>query len=88
LAILQPRMLNIGKIWTRGSREGQYVDVSMHGDLWPHGGPVLNSVAEPHHFFAVPAPGENLYTAPASEATVPAPIPYYMLRQIFKKNKS
>jgi hypothetical protein len=33
----------------------------------------LSSVAEPHHFNAAPAPGENFDAAPAPAAPAPAP---------------
>jgi hypothetical protein len=35
---------------------------------------VLSSVAEPHNFYAAPAPGKNFYAAPAPAA--PAPVSY------------
>jgi hypothetical protein len=35
---------------------------------------ISSSVAEPHHFYAVPAPGENFDAAPAAPAA-PAPTP-------------
>jgi hypothetical protein len=35
----------------------------------------FNSVAEPHHFYAAPAPGEKFYAAPAPAAPAPAPAP-------------
>jgi hypothetical protein len=28
----------------------------------------FTNVAEPHHFYAAPAPGENFYAAPAAPA--------------------
>jgi hypothetical protein len=34
---------------------------------------ILISVAEPHHFYAAPAPGENFDAAPAPAAPAPAP---------------
>jgi hypothetical protein len=33
---------------------------------------VDSSVAEPHHFYAAPAPGENFDSAPAAPALAPA----------------
>jgi hypothetical protein len=36
---------------------------------------VQNSVGEPHHFYAAPAPGENFDAAPAT----PAPAPTLLL---------
>jgi hypothetical protein len=36
---------------------------------------IFSSVAEPHHFYAAPAPGENFDAAPAPAAPVPAPAP-------------
>jgi hypothetical protein len=35
------------------------------------GQPVVNSVAEPHHFEAAPAPGKNFDAAPAAPAPAP-----------------
>jgi hypothetical protein len=40
------------------------------------------SVAEPHHFYAAPAPGENFEAAPA--APVPAPTLLCSRSKIFK----
>jgi hypothetical protein len=40
------------------------------------------SVAEPHHFYAAPAPGENLDAAPAL-----APTLLYSKAKIFKRTK-
>jgi hypothetical protein len=31
----------------------------------------ISSVAEPHHFLAVPAPGTNFYAAPAAQHPAP-----------------
>jgi hypothetical protein len=42
---------------------------------------VETSVAEPHHFYAAPAPGKNFDAAPAAPAPVPAPT------QLFCKEK-
>jgi hypothetical protein len=37
---------------------------------------IISSVAEPHHFYAAPAPGKNFDAAPAVPALeVPAPAP-------------
>jgi hypothetical protein len=33
------------------------------------------SVAEPHHFYAAPAPGKNFDVAPAPAVPAPAPAP-------------
>jgi hypothetical protein len=35
----------------------------------------LTSVAEPHHFYAAPAPGKNFDAAPAALTPAPAPAP-------------
>jgi hypothetical protein len=43
----------------------------------------ISSVAEPHHFFAAPAPGENFYAAPATPSPAPAPTLLYRSK-IFK----
>jgi hypothetical protein len=32
---------------------------------------IYSSVAEPHHFYATPAPGENFDAAPAAPAPAP-----------------
>jgi hypothetical protein len=42
------------------------------------------SVAEPHHFYAAPAPGENFDAAPAAPA--PALTLLYSKAKIFKTN--
>jgi hypothetical protein len=41
-----------------------------------------SSVAEPHHFYAVPAPGENFVAAPA-----PAPTLLYSKAKFLKGTK-
>jgi hypothetical protein len=41
------------------------------------------SVAEPHHFYAVPAPGENFDAAPAA----PAPTLLYNKAKFLKRTK-
>jgi hypothetical protein len=43
---------------------------------------VSSSVAEPHHFYAAPAPGENFDAAPAATA----PNPTVLQGKIFKTN--
>jgi hypothetical protein len=47
--------------------------------------PVHISVAEPHHFYVAPAPGKNLYTAPALAA--PAPTLLYSKAKFLKRTK-
>jgi hypothetical protein len=42
----------------------------------------MSSVAEPHHFYAAPAPGKNFDAAPA--ALVPAPTPLYSKAKFLK----
>jgi hypothetical protein len=46
------------------------------------------SVAEPHHFYAAPAPGENFDAAPAAPAA-PAPVPtlLYSKAKFLKRTK-
>jgi hypothetical protein len=44
---------------------------------------VRNSVAELHHFYAAPAPGENFDAAPAA----PAPTLLYSKAKFLKRNK-
>jgi hypothetical protein len=46
---------------------------------------LLSSVAEPHHFYAAPAPGENFDAAPASPA--PAPTLLYSKAKFLKRTK-
>jgi hypothetical protein len=43
---------------------------------------VTTSVAEPHHFYAAPAPGENFDAAPA-----PAPTLLYSKAKFLKRTK-
>jgi hypothetical protein len=43
---------------------------------------VTNSVAEPHHFYAAPAPGKNFHAAPA-----PAPTLLYSKTKVLKRTK-
>jgi hypothetical protein len=43
----------------------------------------LNSDAEPHHFYAAPAPGENFDAAPAA----PAPTLQYSKAKFLKRTK-
>jgi hypothetical protein len=45
--------------------------------------PVLSSVAEPHYFYAAPAPGENFDAAPA--AADPAPTLLYSKAKFLKR---
>jgi hypothetical protein len=42
-----------------------------------------NSVAEPHHFYAAPAPGENFDAAPAA----PAPTLLHSKAKFLKRTK-
>jgi hypothetical protein len=42
----------------------------------------VTSVAEPHHFYAAPAPGKNFDAAPA-----PAPTLLYDMAKILKRTK-
>jgi hypothetical protein len=46
---------------------------------------VSTSVAEPHHFYAAPAPGVNFDTAPAAPA--PAPTLLYSKAKFLKRTK-
>jgi hypothetical protein len=46
---------------------------------------VCSSVAEPHHFYAAPAPGENFDAAPAPAA--PAPTLLYSKAKFLKRTK-
>jgi hypothetical protein len=51
---------------------------------------VKTSVAEPHHFYAAPAPGENFDAAPAPAAlAAPAPAPslLYSKAKFLKRTK-
>jgi hypothetical protein len=41
--------------------------------VWRHPSYDRGSVAEPHHFYAAPAPGEIFDAAPAPVAPAPAP---------------
>jgi hypothetical protein len=45
------------------------------------------SVAEPHHFYAAPAPGDNFYAAPALAAPAPAPTLLYSKAKFLKRTK-
>jgi hypothetical protein len=49
----------------------------------------LNSVAEPHHFYAAPdpAPGKNFDAAPDPAATAPAPTLLYSKDKFLKRTK-
>jgi hypothetical protein len=42
------------------------------------------SVAEPHHFYAAPAPGKNFDAAPAPAAPAPAPTLLYSKAKFVK----
>jgi hypothetical protein len=44
---------------------------------------LISSVAEPHHFYAAPAPGENFDAAPAA----PAPTLLYSKAKFLKRTK-
>jgi hypothetical protein len=46
---------------------------------------LTNSVVEPHHFYAAPAPGENFDAAPA--APTPAPTLLYSKAKFLKRTK-
>jgi hypothetical protein len=46
---------------------------------------VLSSVAEPHHFYAAPAPDKNFDAAPATPA--PAPTLFYSKAKFLKLTK-
>jgi hypothetical protein len=43
-----------------------------------------SSVAEPYHFYAAPAPGENFDAAPAPVAPAPAPTLLYSKAKFLK----
>jgi hypothetical protein len=46
---------------------------------------ILSSVAEPHYFYAAPAPGKNFDAAPADPA--PAPTLLYSKAKFLKRTK-
>jgi hypothetical protein len=48
---------------------------------------VYTSVAEPHHFYAAPAPGKNFDAAPVPAAPAPAPTLFYSKAKILKRTK-
>jgi hypothetical protein len=48
---------------------------------------VYSSVAEPHQFYAAPAPGENFDAAPAVPAPAPAPTLLYSKAKFSKELK-
>jgi hypothetical protein len=50
---------------------------------------VWTSVAEPHHFYAAPAPGKDFDAAPAPAALAPAPDPtlLYSKAKFLKRTK-
>jgi hypothetical protein len=45
---------------------------------------LISSVAEPHHFYAAPAPGKNFDAAPAALAPAPAPTLLYSKAKFLK----
>jgi hypothetical protein len=45
------------------------------------------SVAEPHHFYADPAPGKNFDAAPAAPAPAPTPTLLYSKTKFFNELK-
>jgi hypothetical protein len=45
------------------------------------------SVAEPHHFYAAPAPGKNFDAAPAPAAPAPAPTLSYSKAKFLKRTE-
>jgi hypothetical protein len=47
----------------------------------------MYSVAEPHHFYAAPAPGKNFNAAPAPAARAPAPTLFYSKAKFLKRTK-
>jgi hypothetical protein len=52
--------------------------------IFGHNNMVLNSVAEPHHFYAAPAPCKNFDAVPA---LAPAPTLLYSKAKILKRTK-
>jgi hypothetical protein len=52
---------------------------------WPSNEINFSSVAEPHHFYAAPAPGENFDAAPAP--ATPAPTLLYSKAKFLKLTK-
>jgi hypothetical protein len=48
---------------------------------------VFTSVAEPHHFYAAPAPDENFDAAPDPPALPPAPTLLYSKAKFLKLTK-
>jgi hypothetical protein len=48
---------------------------------------IITSVAEPHHFYAAPAPGKNFDAAPAPASPAPAPTLLYSKEKILKRTK-
>jgi hypothetical protein len=58
-------------------------------------GNLIISVAEPHHFYAAPAPGKNFYAAPAPginfyaapAPAAPAPTLFYSKKKFLKRTK-
>jgi hypothetical protein len=60
--------------------EGTVCNVSPVVRLWAS----TSSVAEPHHFYATPAPGKNFDAAPAP---APAPTQLYNKAKFLKRTK-
>jgi hypothetical protein len=48
---------------------------------------VLNSVAEPHHFYAAPAPGKNFDAAPDPAFPASAPTLLYSKANFLKRTE-
>jgi hypothetical protein len=67
----------------------EIVNYQMPGCFWHYirNNIVSNSVAEPHHFYAPPAPGENFDAAPAAPAPAVAPILLYNKAKFLKRTK-
>jgi hypothetical protein len=49
--------------------------------------PIINSVVEPHHFYAAPAPGKNCDAAPAPAPAALAPTLLYSKAKFLKRTK-
>jgi hypothetical protein len=49
----------------------RYFRYTCDRGMWRYGITVIASVAEPHHFYAAPAPGKNFDAAPALAPTLP-----------------
>jgi hypothetical protein len=61
---------------TEGQKSRETVPLSMLGPMMNQN----NSVVEPHHFYAAPAPGKNFDAAPAA----PAPTLLYSKAKFLK----